>query len=53
LTGARSGDEFGRGHQGNADEFFEEFDEVDKLVLQWTQLDSRQLINLKHQALFT
>ena len=31
----------------------DQLDEVDKLVLQWTQLDSHQLINLKRQALFT
>jgi hypothetical protein len=34
-------------------EELDELDEVDKLVLQWTQLDSHQLINLKRQALFT
>jgi hypothetical protein len=40
----------------NSDVSFEdpdELDEVDKLILQWTQLDSHQLINLKRQALFT
>jgi hypothetical protein len=31
----------------------DQLDEVDKLVLQWTQLDSHQLINQKRQALFT
>jgi hypothetical protein len=34
-------------------EELDELDEVDKLVLRWTQLDSHQLINLKRQALFT